>query len=64
MKLRNAVAAAGLVGLSLLFAVSASAHHSFAAEFDADKPITLTGTIKGMEWVNPHSWLYIDVKQC
>jgi hypothetical protein len=38
------------------------AHHSFAAEFDASQPITLKGTITKMEWVNPHSWLYIDVK--
>jgi Family of unknown function (DUF6152) len=40
-----------------------SAHHSFAAEFDEKKPVTLKGTIAKMEWVNPHSWLYIDVKR-
>jgi hypothetical protein len=39
-----------------------SAHHSFSAEFDAKKPITLKGTIVQMQWVNPHSWLHIDVK--
>ena len=46
-------------------AVSASttlAHHSFAAEFDANAPITLTGTLTKMEWVNPHGWIYVDVK--
>jgi hypothetical protein len=41
----------------------AQAHHAFAAEYDADKPVTLTGTLTRMEWVNPHGWLYMDVKQ-
>jgi Family of unknown function (DUF6152) len=39
-----------------------AAHHSFAAEFDAALPVTLKGTIVKMEWINPHSWLHIDVK--
>jgi hypothetical protein len=38
------------------------AHHSFAAEFDANAPVTLKGTITRMEWINPHSWIHIDVK--
>jgi hypothetical protein len=38
------------------------AHHAFAAEFDADKPVKLTGTLSKVEWVNPHIWIYIDVK--
>ena len=38
------------------------AHHSFAAEFDANSPVTLKGTITKMEWINPHSWIYLDVK--
>src|ERR1700719_4906106 len=41
----------------------ASAHHSFAAEYDADKPVTLTGSVTKMAWINPHSWIYIDVKK-
>lgn len=39
----------------------ASAHHSFAAEYDADQPITLTGTVARIDLVNPHAWLYIEV---
>ena len=39
-----------------------AAHHSFAAEFDADKPISVKGAITKMDWVNPHSWIYVDVK--
>ena len=42
--------------------VSVSAHHSFGAEFDANRPVTLQGTVVMMEWVNPHSWIHIDVK--
>ena len=40
-----------------------AAHHAFAAEFDATKPIKLKGTVVKMEWINPHTWLHIDVKQ-
>jgi hypothetical protein len=39
-----------------------AAHHSFAAEFDGSKPVTLKGTVTRMEWTNPHAWLHIDVK--
>jgi len=51
-----------LTAFLLLSAVSAMAHHSFAAEFSANKPIKLQGTVVKVEWINPHAWIYIDVK--
>lgn len=50
-------------GVLMAAASSATAHHSFSAEFDLTKPVTLDGEVVKMEWVNPHSWLHIDVKK-
>jgi hypothetical protein len=47
---------------ALLSGATAEAHHSFAAEFDATKPVTLRGTLKSVELVNPHGWVHIEVK--
>ena len=53
------IAGAGL----LLGTVPVRAHHAFAAEFDAKKPLQLKGTVTKMEWINPHAWIHIDVKK-
>jgi len=46
----------------LLTARPGTAHHSFAAEFDIGNPVSVRGTVTKMDWVNPHSWIYVDVK--
>jgi len=51
-----------LLAAAALFVLPASAHHSFGAEYDANKPITLTGVITSVEWTNPHIHFFMDVK--
>jgi hypothetical protein len=56
-------ARASVLGLALFLGTfQTQAHHSFSAQFDALKPLKLTGTVTSVEWQNPHSWFYIDVK--
>ena len=51
-----------IAGVGVILAVgSVTAHHAFSAEFAADKPVKLVGTITKTEWVNPHAWVYLDV---
>jgi hypothetical protein len=57
-KMKMALAAIAMIA----GAVPVLAHHSFAAEFDASKPVKLTGTVTKIEWMNPHAYFYIDVK--
>jgi hypothetical protein len=63
MHLMKRASLAGIAVMNLLLAPCASsAHHSFAAEFDANQPLTITGVLTKMDWVNPHGWIYVDVK--
>ncbi len=59
-RIANLLGSIGAAGL--LFAVSASAHHSFPAQYDIDQPVTLTGRVTRVEWTNPHIFIYIDVE--
>jgi hypothetical protein len=54
--------AAGVGAVLLVSAITVSAHHSFSAEFDSNAPIQLRGTVVRVEWINPHTWIHIDVK--
>ena len=58
--MRSSLAVCVLV--AVVWSAPASAHHSFAAEYDANKPVTLKGTVSKVEWTNPHARFYIDVK--
>jgi hypothetical protein len=57
------VAAAGLGLLAALTATPVAAHHAFNSEFDAKRPVKFKGTVTKMVWVNPHAWIYVEVKK-
>jgi hypothetical protein len=62
MYLKKRLADAALIAGLLAAAVPALAHHAFSAEYDIDKPIVLKGVVSKVEWINPHGWVYVDVK--
>ena len=63
MRTKPCVVVAGLGLLAALTAKPIVAHHAFNAEFDAKRPVTFKGTVTKMVWVNPHAWIYVDVKK-
>ena len=60
--MKEKLAMLGLAVAILLFAAPLFAHHSFAAEFDREQPLKVTGTVTKIEWTNPHIWISVDVK--
>ena len=60
MTIKRAVALASLAVIA--FTATAVAHHAFSAEFDQNKPVLLEGALTKADWMNPHAWIYIDVK--
>src|SRR5688572_11595755 len=60
MRRRLTIMAAG--AWVVLLCAPLPAHHAFSAEFDGNNPVTLRGSVTRLEWINPHSWLYVDVK--
>jgi hypothetical protein len=60
---RTIAVGVALAGVLLSGGASVSAHHAFAAEFDANKPVNFKGVVSKVLWVNPHSWIHVDVKK-
>jgi hypothetical protein len=52
-----------MITLCTSIVVSAAAHHAFSSEFDANKPVKLKGVVTRIEWINPHAWIHVDVKE-
>ena len=62
--MRTTILCAAVVTLGLLVCgATVSAHHAFSSEFDANRHVVFTGTVSKMMWVNPHAWIYVDVKK-
>ena len=62
--MRTTILSAAIVTLGLALGNSTvSAHHAFSSEFDANRHVVFTGTVTKMMWVNPHAWIYVDVKK-
>ena len=62
MKLKRFAICCASIGILLAAGAPVRAHHSFGVEYDANKPVTLQGVVTKLEWTNPHSFIYIDVK--